>query len=361
MLLSFPHMGKIHLALAEALQVLEIPYLLPAAPGPKSLLLGQELAPEGSCLPFCLVLGNMREALDLGADTILMLGGSGPCRFGYFVYLAEQLLRHAGYQTEFLVIDNGRHLRNLIALKKKQQVSWTYLLKAVQCGWYRMLAEELLSALEREYLAQAVDPRLFREKLVQWRSRLVSAHEIPDMIRIRQEAEDTVKRMPRYPASEVLRVGLVGDIYTMLEPFANNRIEEFLIGKGISIVKTMAVSAWLPNILLPWKRGSYRQNLLQQAYPYLRHSVGGFGLESVAHTRNLALRKVDCMIQLFPMGCMPEIVACSALNKLGQDENIPILSITLDQHDSMTGFETRVEAFLEMVEGIKVNKKALCR
>lgn len=75
MLVSFPHMGRLHFALEKVFRIMEIPYIVPPFPGPIALHKGSELAPEGSCLPFCLVLGNMCEALERGADTLVMLGG----------------------------------------------------------------------------------------------------------------------------------------------------------------------------------------------------------------------------------------------------------------------------------------------
>jgi predicted nucleotide-binding protein (sugar kinase/HSP70/actin superfamily) len=115
----------------------------------------------------------------------------------------------------------------------------------------------------------------------------------------------------------------------------------------------MSLFNWIPNALLPWRKGPYKKRLLEYAAPYLADSVGGFGLESVANTRKLGLEAVDGIIQLFPLGCMPEIVAKSALNKICLWENIPVLSITMDQHDSTTGFITRVEAFLEVLQAQK--------
>lgn len=350
MLLSFPRMGDIHYALAETCRLLDIPYILPAPPGPRVLQLGQELAPEGSCLPFSLVLGNMREALDMGADTLIMLGGSGPCRFGYFVYLAEKILQDAGYDFQMLIIDRGHNLKTLKALKKAGGVSWSRLFEAAKYGWLLITCRETLDFLERGYLPQALYPENLLGFINYCRNRLSQTCSCQEIISLREMIMDYGLHMPLRPKEEVLKVGLVGDIYTLLEPYANYCIEEFLRGQGISVYKEMAVSHWIPNVFLPWRRGPYRERLLRGAYPYLESSVGGFGLESVAHVRAWISQDVDGIIQLFPLGCMPEIVARSALNKIGPTEGIPILSITMDQHDSSAGFQTRVEAFLEMIK-----------
>jgi len=349
MLLSFPHLGKVHLALEDTFKILNLPYILPSLPGPQALELGKDLAPEGACFPFVLVLGNMREALDKGADTLIMLGGSGPCRFGYFVYLAEEILRDAGYNFRLMKIDRGYNWETFRALIGEQGIRVSTFLAAVRRGWQRVVCEEVLDRLEREFLPQSCQPQAFRQALQGWREEMGQAGTTTQLARIRQRAEEYVAAMPLQPDEETLKIGLVGDIYTLLEPYANQHIEDFLADNGVCVLKEMSLSQWIPNTLLPWRKGPYKKQLLKGAYPYLRDSVGGFGLESVANSAFFRRQNVDGIIQLFPMGCMPEIVARSALNRMGCREGLPILSITMDEHDSMTGFVTRIEAFLDML------------
>ncbi len=356
MLISFPHMGKLHLALTRTLKLLDIPYLIPPLPGPAALQLGQELAPEGSCLPFCLVLGNMREALNSGADTLVMIGGSGPCRFGYFVYLAEKLLVDAGYKFRVLIIDKGHLWQDYSYLKRGGGFSALALIAAAKHGWQLVVCDEAISALKREYLPRALDPVKLNDYFTECSEELTRTESVAKILQIRAKIENQIKKTPLLPASSVLRIGLVGDIYTLLEPYANHEIEDFLQRSGVCVYKEMAVSRWIPNILLPWRKGGYTRELLSYAYPYLQSSVGGFGLESVANTRKMGESCVDGIIQLFPLGCMPEIVAQSAINRICQKEHLPVLSITMDQHDSMTGFKTRLEAFLEMLNRQKKNR-----
>ena len=356
MLLSFPHMGKLHLALSSTCRLLDLPCLVPSPPGPLALSLGQELAPEGSCLPFCLVLGNIREALEAGADTIIMLGGCGPCRFGYFIYLAVRILNDAGYRFQPLIIDKGHHLSNYNLIKRAGRVSGAALLRAARMGWETVACEETIARVEREELPRAVEPGCLRQLLDECRQNLMEATTLEEVVRIRAFVLEAVHQTQFLPHSEVLKIGLVGDIYTLLEPYANHRIEEYLKGKGIVTYKEMAVSRWIPNTVLPWRRSRYYGGLLQEAAPYLRFCAGGFSLETVANARIMKRRQVDGIIQIFPLGCMPEIVARSVLNRVCRDEDIPVLSVTMDQHDSMTGFETRLEAFLDMIGSARRNR-----
>ncbi|MDX9872009.1 MAG: hypothetical protein RBT41_06295 [Clostridia bacterium] len=349
MLVSFPHMDKMHLALEKVCQTLQVPYLTPPLPGPETLKRGQELAPEGSCLPFCLVLGNMRQALDMGADAIMMLGGSGPCRFGYFVYLAVKILKAAGYEFTEMIIDKGYHRQNYKILRQMAPVSLPALIQAAHLGWELLCGEEILDRIGREYAPLATDRPGFNEFMASARSSLRKAASPQEAILLKRSVITHLHSLEMYPADSVIRVGLIGDIYTLLEPFANHQVEDFFAARNVAVYKEMSVSGWLPNILLPWKKGVYRRNLLENAQPYLTSSVGGFGLETVANARVMGQKHIDGLVQLFPMGCMPEIVARSALDKMCRDQKTPALFVTLDQHHSPTGFETRLEAFLDVL------------
>ena len=73
---------------------------------------GQELAPEFICYPFAVTMGQMRQCLEAGANTIIMVGGKGRCRLGWYAELQEILLRRAGYKFEMLTIDSPFPLRD---------------------------------------------------------------------------------------------------------------------------------------------------------------------------------------------------------------------------------------------------------
>ncbi len=66
-------------------------------------------------------------------------------------------------------------------------------------------------------------------------------------------------------------------------------------------------------------------------------------------------KNIDGAIQIFPMGCMPEIVSKSILPTVSKNENIPILSLVVDELTGEDGYITRIEAFLDLLERRKNN------
>ena len=57
----------------------------------------------------------------------------------------------------------------------------------------------------------------------------------------------------------------------------------------------------------------------------------------------------DGFIHLLPFTCMPEIVAGSILPTIEKEQNIPIMSLVLDEMTGEAGFLTRIEAFIDLV------------
>ncbi len=58
----------------------------------------------------------------------------------------------------------------------------------------------------------------------------------------------------------------------------------------------------------------------------------------------------DGVIQLAPFSCIPVIVAKSLVSRLSKDYDIPVLTLFIDEHTGTAGVQTRLEAFVDMME-----------
>ena len=105
MKITAPHMGHMHLMLDDLFDRLGVEYIKPPPTTTKALQIGAKVSPEFACLPLKINLGNFIEALDAGADTLIMAGGHGPCRFGYYGIVEERILRDMGYEFDFIMLE----------------------------------------------------------------------------------------------------------------------------------------------------------------------------------------------------------------------------------------------------------------
>jgi predicted nucleotide-binding protein (sugar kinase/HSP70/actin superfamily) len=77
--------------------------------------------------------------------------------------------------------------------------------------------------------------------------------------------------------------------------------------------------------------------------------IGGHAQETVGNTILYANKGYDGVIQIYPLTCMPEIVAESILPAVQRDFDIPVLTLIIDELTGEAGYMTRVEAFTDLL------------
>ena len=157
---TVPHMGKLDIACKAILEMLGQEVVLPPPPNKKALSLGVRYSPELVCLPFKVNVGNFIEAVERGAETIIMLGGcNGPCRFGYYGTVQKLILESRGYEFDMLYFDspNLKDIRHKVDLLTGGKPVWK-VLRALSFGW------KLINLLEEiEILTHKARPRELRK------------------------------------------------------------------------------------------------------------------------------------------------------------------------------------------------------
>jgi len=147
--IGIPHMGNMHIPLKALFERLDVDYVIPPVNNRRTLSLGVKYSPEGLCIPFKLTLGNMIEAAELGADTLLMAGGSGICRLGYYAKTQEQILHDLGYNIEIIQLGvSQRKLFGFLEMIKRlsNNAPWTKIISSFRFGLTKLNA---LDEIER--------------------------------------------------------------------------------------------------------------------------------------------------------------------------------------------------------------------
>ena len=105
MIATFPHLGNVYIAVKALFDGLGIDYVIPPQNSDHALNIGAKYSPEEICLPFKIMIGNYIQAIEGGADTVILTGSCGPCRFGEYCELQMNLMKSLGYDLEFIVLD----------------------------------------------------------------------------------------------------------------------------------------------------------------------------------------------------------------------------------------------------------------
>jgi len=144
-----------------------------------------------------------------------------------------------------------------------------------------------------------------------------------------------------------LKVGVVGEIYVQLEPFANFYLEETLGHMGVEVWRSIYLTSYTRHDVLSNRGDMSSRNL---AMPYLAQKIGGHGQNSVGDVIRYARLGYDGVVQLAPFTCIPEIVAKSLMPQLSKDYGIPVLTLFIDEQTGPTGVQTRLEAFVDLLQ-----------
>ncbi|HOC09038.1 MAG TPA: CoA protein activase [Bacillota bacterium] len=354
MKITFPHMGGVYIPLKTLFEELQVEVVIPPFNNDEMKGLGCKHSPEYSCLPFKLILGNVLHSLERGADTVIMLGGSGPCRFGYFGHLLNMIARDLGYRFTFICLEPSTLHGDIRDFVKKAGCGYRTFLRALMLGWKKL---EAVDGLQKKYwtcLPYSRDKEKSQTVLRNAVDQIAACRSVPEIKSAAAAGSNALDSL-RQATGSLPRVAVVGDIYTLNEPYSNQNIEWLLAEQGIEPCRSIYTSGWVKNSLLPWNKKAYYCRAKAFAKGYLEDCIGGFALDTVYHAVSSAETGFDGIVHVFPVTCMPEIVSRQVLEKISLEKKIPIMSLALDEHMERTGVETRVEAFAELLHGKKHN------
>ena len=105
MKVTFPHMGNTYIPVKAMFDDLGVDYVIPPFNNKKAIEIGTKYAPELACMPLKINIGNFIQAYEMGADAVLIAGGCGPCRFGYYCEMHREILKYAGYKMDFIALE----------------------------------------------------------------------------------------------------------------------------------------------------------------------------------------------------------------------------------------------------------------
>lgn len=360
MIVSFPHMGHLHIVLKELFNGFGCQVMAPPPVSKHTLELGAKYSPETVCLPFKMTLGNFIEVLEQGADTLVTCGGVGPCRLGYYAEVQKGILEQLGYQFNMVTVEPD--LFDVIGKLRQMTVgrSWREIYRSFQQAGAKMGA---LDAIEQQL--NGIRPRALiagsADRIgVQAAQAIDHASSVHEVKAIERSVLDELNRLQQKPEFKPLKIGLVGEIYVMLEPFINQELERRMGQMGVEVHKTMYLTDYVRTHLL--RKREYLEHykeLSALAKPYLGHYVGGHGLKSIARTIQMGQQAYDGVIQAYPFTCMPEVIAKNILPQVSEDLDIPVLTLAYDEQSGEAGIMTRLEAFVDLLKYRRQRKAAV--
>lgn len=351
MKITYPHMGNVNILIEDLLGRLGVEAHTPPRTTVRTIEIGVRYSPELACFPLKVTLGNFIEGFETGADAGIMVGGVGPCRFGYYAETHRRILRQLGYDAPMFILEppTAHPLKFFKTFKKLLPDKTLFdLYRALRISWKKAVYIEMLEK-------KALQTRCYEKKkgeTTRIKNRgiklLADAYLESEIEKAFQEAMGLFEDIQK-EEREVARIGIVGEFYIVLEPFVNFDCEVILGEMGFYIERGIYLTDWINPSSKNMISGHSKEDVASASYPYLSHFVGGDGRQTIGHTIIYASEGFDGILHLMPFTCMPELIAKSILPRISREFNLPILTLVIDEQTGKAGIQTRLEAFADLI------------
>jgi len=351
--ITFPHLGNVYIVAKAFLEELGHEVVPPPVPSKKTLEIGIKLSPEMMCLPFKVCMGNYIESIENGADTILITGSCGPCRFGFYSNMQEYILKDLGYEVDMITLESPREGFNEFKENVGKLIGSNSIInigRNIKPALDLIKQADDLTQLSNNIRAYAIDKTEVNSIMDKYYNQAMETYGIKQIVELIQDTEIKLKDVKINKDYQPIKIGIIGEIYTIIEPFVNLEVERKLGEMGVLVEKSLTPTAWFKHHVYSYPFGSKEEKKkFKLAKPYLETLVGGHGRETIGsavHYKNIGY---DGVIQILPLNCMPEIVAKSILKTVGEDLKFPILTLVVDEMTGEAGYMTRLEAFVDLI------------
>lgn len=345
--ITFPHMGDYYIPITYLIKkITKTKVLVPPKITKKTIELGSRYSPDYVCVPFKYNLGNYIEALDKGANIVLQAGGG--CRYGYYAELQEQILTDLKYDFEFVNFIENNHFSIKKIYKFAKELNpklniFTFAYHGIN-AMLMIIVMDKLGKIKRENMGFEFEKNTYKntEKLFLEELKKFSSTPLV-LIKIYYKYKKKYKRILMKKPKDCLKIGIVGELYSIMEPYSSNNIETKLASMGIEVHRFTTLTYLLLQKKFKLKR------LLRKGKKYLKYHLGADATESVVLSYEMAEKGYDGIVHIKSFGCTPELNAMTILEKISNEYNIPIIYFSFDSTDSSVAVDTRIEAFYDML------------
>lgn len=292
MKLGVPRFGIYSNLLRSFLEGLGVEVIMPTKITREMIRDGAANSADMVCYPFKTTLGQFIWALDHGATDLIMFDSCGLCRLRHYHEIQELTLKELGYHFNMHVVTKGNILKTV---RQLGHISY-------------------FDAYRR-------------------------------MKRVYAKIREAEERAYRFSEDRSLKIGIVGEIYTMLSPDINFDIVRKLQTMGANVHMSLTLTDYLNE---GTERGGKED--IKEAKKLLSQELGGHGFQSIANSFFYGKNNYDGILHLMPLSCSPEATVEPLVDYVAGKYQIPLYRFNFDESNFEAGFSTRLETFISMLK-----------
>lgn len=341
---NFPRFGSYNVAVRHIItKGLGCDYVDSPPITKKTLEIGAKNSPDFVCTPFKYQLGGYIEAIEAGANTLIQVGGA--CRLNYYGELHEQILKDLGYDVKFVNMANADFAKPITFYEEFKKITPNLNIKKITGAV--LLAVRMVKIIDkvedfiRENVGFEVVDGSFNKLHQEFLEDLKEVNDKKELDLIYKLYMRKFKNIEINKPKNPLRVGIVGEYYTIMDEYSNHYMEKELAKKGIIIERWMNVS----NTVFINTEKETKQSIKN----YAKYDMGATAMYTIKKALDYAKDGCDGIIHVKSFGCTPEIDTMPVLQRISEDYKIPIIYFSFDTQTSDVGINTRIEAFYDMI------------
>lgn len=351
-IISFPHLGDYYIPISIFLERCTNLEVVPSPPiTKKTLELGTKYSPDSVCIPFKYNLGNFIETLNNGANIIFTAGGG--CRYNYYAEVTENILRDLNYEFEFhkIISKDNLKIKELYHIFKNLNPKLTFR-KFIHTALFTFIFIWDMDKIDK-IIRKNIGFEQKQNSFIHLKKKMLKDFKnTKSIIKLTFQYfkyKHKFKKIPIKKKKNTLKVGIIGELYTSMEPYSNYFLENELAKMNVEITRFTNLSYLL------WQKRFLIKHMLHKTKRYCKYTLGADGLDNVYRTTKLIRKKYDGIIHIKPFGCTPEIGAIPIIQKITNENKMPIIFFSYDSNTSDEGLKTRLEAFYDLIN-IRRNK-----
>lgn len=321
----------------------DVKYLTPPPITKRTLDEGSKNSPDFVCVPFKYCLSCHIEALEQGANCLMQIYGG--CRLNFYGELEEKILRDLGYDFKFFNMAeiNFKSPKSIINNLKivNPNISLIKVAKTIPTTIDIIKTIDKIEDFIRKNAGFELKENEMEDLFNEFKRKLDLTKNKKEYRKLKKEYLKKIFNVKIDKPKHPIRVGLVGDYYTVQEPYSNYFMEKELEKMHIEVHREMN----LTNSIIKSKSKESKK----YGKKYVKFNIGATANYTVAEALKYARDGLDGIIQVKSFGCTPELNAQTVLQNISKDYKVPILYFSFDSQTSETGIKTRLEAFYDML------------
>ena len=317
----------------------------------RTIELGSKFSPDFVCTPFKYTLGTFIECLEKGANVLIQYGGG--CRYGYYHELQEKILKDLGYNFKYINLIEAGTANGKKIYKDLKEIDNNIKLK--NCLYYLLIASKMVKYMDivDNYIRKNIGFEIKKGEFEKLNNEMLNKFsKVKSFHHLKKTYKKYFKKIKKVKVNKnnVLKVGIIGELYTLMEPFSNYFLEQELSIYNIEITRFTNVHYLL------FEKGKKVKKYLKNTKEYAKYKMGADALDNIGRAKEMCLKNYDGIIHIKSSFCTPEIGSMQIIQKICKNYDVPVVFFSFDANTSETGLKTRIEAFYEMIEMRKKNE-----